>query len=518
MRPGPNGLVLVPLARKVETATLARVFKVKKVTFSRAREIPRLGAPPPLRSAQRPAGLKNLSGVDAIRVRSANSLVSFMASCCRSLSQRDVCWSIENPACSLLWQLPCLKHLVFDACMFGSMRKKRTAVLSNKSWFQGLAQDCSGGHRHLPWGKTSVDGVSVWSTAMESAYTTQLSSVWASLAAEQCSEQLLSSPMSRKRKRKLRFEPDFSDKLTLDGDAARCFKGWKTPAKIPQSWTCFPKGSKLVQWIEATQQAVISIPLQPLQWVRRAYLIAHPSLDAEEVPLCIKKAVSAEVHEPPTVLAKRRTLASMQLAKLCTECTTLEETARSSVDPLVNSVTASKRTVALEKLLQEIHFPDLAVAGQVRNGFPLVGWLEPSGLWPPQILPPSLTPQALLDNAFSIGMSGVRSALRGKGDDVSAKVWQTTCEECSQGWLTIEDFQQASLVNTVVSSRFGVVQKGKVRPIDNFKSSFINACCGTTEKVQVDSVDQLPAVCLEWLRQGTPESPEQRIVGRTWDL
>ena len=208
--------------------------------------------------------------------------------------------------------------------MFGSMRKKRTAVLSNMSWFQGLAQDCSGGHRHLPWGKTSVDLASFWATALESAYTPQLSSVWASLAAEQCSEQLLRSPMSRKRKRRLRFEPDFSDKLTLDGDAARSFKGWKTPAKIPQSWTCFPKGSKLVQWIEATQQAVISVPLQPLQWVRRAYLIAHPSLDAEEVPLCIKNAVSAEVHEPPAVLAKRRTAASMQLAKLCTECTTLE--------------------------------------------------------------------------------------------------------------------------------------------------------------------------------------------------
>ena len=218
------------------------------------------------------------------------TVLSFMASCCRSLSQRDVCWSIENPTRSLLWQLPRLKHLVqstrrveFDACMFGSMRRKRTAVLSNKSWFQGLAQDCSGGHRHLPWEKrqstVSRCGPQRWKVPTPR----QLSSVWASLAAEQCSEQLLSSPMSRKRKRKLRFEPDFSDKLTLDATRLIASR-LEDPGQDPPVWTCFPKGSKLVQWIEATQQAVISIPLRPLQWVRRAYLIAHPSLDAEEVP------------------------------------------------------------------------------------------------------------------------------------------------------------------------------------------------------------------------------------------
>ena len=80
-------------------------------TFSRAREIPRPDAPKPLRSVHRPAGLKGLSGTDALRVRSANSLLAFMASCCESLAQRHLCWCIENPARSLLWVAKELKKI-----------------------------------------------------------------------------------------------------------------------------------------------------------------------------------------------------------------------------------------------------------------------------------------------------------------------------------------------------------------------------------------------------------------------
>ena len=70
----------------------------------------------------------------------------------------------------------------------------------------------------------------------------------------------------------------------------------------------------------------------------------------------------------------------------------------------------------------------------------------------------------------------------------------------------------------VVSVRFGVEQKNKIRPIDNFKGSLINAACGTQEKVQIDAVDQIVQAALAYLSHGAPQTPQDRLQGRTWDL
>ena len=66
--------------------------------------------------------------------------------------------------------------------------------------------------------------------------------------------------------------------------------------------------------------------------------------------------------------------------------------------------------------------------------------------------------------------------------------------------------------------RFGVLQEEKVRPIDNFRGSFVNAACGVSEKVEVDSVDRILEAILACLSARLPASPHPRLVGRTWDL
>ena len=90
-------------------------------------------------------------------------------------------------------------------------------------------------------------------------------------------------------------------------------------------------------------------------------------------------------------------------------------------------------------------------------------------------------------------------------------------EESSKGWLT---FCQDGPVpeSHVVSPRFGVKQKNKIRPIDNFKSSCVNAACGVQEKVAMDGIHEIVSLCLRWLRRRKPLSAEDRILGRTWDL
>ena len=45
------------------------------------------------------------------RVQAANDLYHFMADCIPMLRARGISWSIENPANSLLWQIPAIKKI-----------------------------------------------------------------------------------------------------------------------------------------------------------------------------------------------------------------------------------------------------------------------------------------------------------------------------------------------------------------------------------------------------------------------
>ena len=68
----------------------------------------------------------------------------------------------------------------------------------------------------------------------------------------------------------------------------------------------------------------------------------------------------------------------------------------------------------------------------------------------------------------------------------------------------------------IVSRRFGVAQKTKVRAIDDFSASNINACTGTKEKVRVESVDAAATMIRTWMKAF--EGTGRALVGRTYDL
>ena len=82
----------------------------------------------------------------------------------------------------------------------------------------------------------------------------------------------------------------------------------------------------------------------------------------------------------------------------------------------------------------------------------------------------------------------------------------------------MQPVQPTPLPQPVVSTRFGVVQKNKIRPIDNFRASHVNAAGGTSEKVLVDGPDLIAQACLKLLAQAAPSKGKDRPVGRTWDL
>ena len=160
-------------------------------TCSRAREI-RLrdvpgGGPPPLRSEEHPLGLPDLHRDhphEVCRVQAANSLYSFVASCIAVLNVRDIPWSVENPANSLLWYIPELVNIAaapevdrveFQLCAYQGARPRWTCLLHRPGGsLAGLRATCPGvstSHQHEPWGRTASGKLA---TSLETVYPEQL--------------------------------------------------------------------------------------------------------------------------------------------------------------------------------------------------------------------------------------------------------------------------------------------------------------------------------------------------------
>ena len=145
-------------------------------TSSRARELD--NGPPPLRNEAFAWGFPDSSTRDKARVDSANFINSNMAAFIEKLIQKGILFSVENPANSLLWEIPIwetiLKYaffVVFDACCYGGKRKTAKCFLTNVEPMKAMSQRCPGGHQHLPYGRVKLGpGKYAYATAEEAAY------------------------------------------------------------------------------------------------------------------------------------------------------------------------------------------------------------------------------------------------------------------------------------------------------------------------------------------------------------
>ena len=74
-----------------------------------------------------------------------------------------------------------------------------------------------------------------------------------------------------------------------------------------------------------------------------------------------------------------------------------------------------------------------------------------------------------------------------------------------------------------LTRRFGVIQshvdgQPKVRPIDDYKASQVNACVTQTEQVTIHSVDVVAGTVAYWLKCARDASSDSSIMAKCWDL
>ena len=152
-------------------------------------------------------------------------------------------------------------------------------------------------------------------------------------------------------------------------------------------------------------------------------------------------------------------------------------------------ILAPKRLKLLDCIIKAEGFPDANLASELETGFDLAGDMPLSHHLPPKFKPADLSVEALKSGA-SKARAAVRQSTRSSGDPaMDQALWDKTLAEVEKGWL-VGPMEWETLTGTeVVSKRFPLQQGQKVRPIDDYSMSSINATVTQWERPTVDTID-----------------------------
>ena len=126
-----------------------------------------------------------------------------------------------------------------------------------------------------------------------------------------------------------------------------------------------------------------------------------------------------------------------------------------------------------------------------------------------------MTVRNLLATADGLNQAVVSRANAVKDDDLTQAAWDETQLELEKDWIWRDDSNEFSGLS--LTHRFGLQQKKKVRVIDNFKTSGVNATCGSPEKQKLYGLDFLATTLVRALSL-KKTGGSHGLCGKTFDL
>lgn len=557
-------------------------------TSSRARDLRRRYGydPPQLRTEERPDGLPNLPPVLAKRVQLANSLYHFTGIIARKCYEFGILFSIENPWRSHFWATShfsrhmtdlTLQTCIFDHCMFGSRRAKRTKLLHVIDSFAALNVTCDGSHVHAQWGYSQNS----WATAEETAYPFPLCKAMAFHLCEFLFDlgchrppraieesvndlqlQKVFAGAQPKGKRVLPLVAEFKTVVKLTGHpSAMPPQKVKEPWSIPTTIQCepaletLPAGSRVIRAhmqggdVEALKKAfptdseihvgsvldesdcfddvnsirmvnIVGIPWAIEEFIGKAAACAHPKMLVTGLDTDITDLVDFYASSHLGDITSARTETLRRWMRQAVDCMDEEKKLKDEMPDHCKNILQKKRLVLFGKLMQEVGHEDSNLHLEIARGFDLSGPIPRSGVCRKRKKPGNLGRAELRRRAGTVRKAIVAST-KGSGDDeIDRAVFEVTSKEKESGWLHGPYALDELPADASVTRRFGIRQNGKVRPIDNFTESLINLTASSGETIELHGTDTIAAIIAYWREtmQKTTGGKLHGLKAKTWDL
>ena len=356
---------------------------------------------------------------------------------------------IENPTGSLMWLTPWMQKIsnlgIFHRiqnCMYGGARDKRTALFSTHE-LPCMHLLCDQSHKRAPWGKFRVNGRWQFSISSEAEYPAPFC---AAVATDVCAIlvqggwDMESKPISHSAlaaqavQRQARRDaacvgpPEFLSRVSVCVDLEVPVPD-PMPERAPACLLGVPVGSKLLLSRKImkgdclVREVTYGIFRTPDEFVKEAMKVRHPfdapsALDDSNIQ-AMANILSSGVEATKIFRRQRIEYYRLRAAALQQE----EEKLKSTMDPEVRSIVSSKHIALFEEMLRDAGIQDPALVEDLKQGFRLTGELKPSGLFPRQFRPASLSTEDLKATAKWSKHLAANSCRRAAGDvDVARKV------------------------------------------------------------------------------------------------
>ena len=489
-------------------------------TSSRAREkaiplaLQKAGAPrpPPLRSAEFPMGLPNLKPNHRQRVEAANVLYKFVLEILLHCCKNNIIFSVENPWRSWFWSvlvhlarevsleacrmLNSLHSVLFDNCMHGASRQKRTRIDCTTSVYNELALDCDGLHDHQPY-NIQFDGHWRFDTAAEGAYPDVLCQRMAAALSRALPQRVPSRDTSglratttsmnlRQSHRLMQLIPEFIKVFPLD----------LTLKPLPP--LCKNLGPSLEGGV-SKGLSKIGMFHSVQQFVNKSLSLKHPLNTLNPVHDIIKTAIFNILTKGTAVVAKHRSDTLSLILSTARELEPAERELRAAMTESQRRILGTKRTLLFRKLLEKSGYDDMGVCDILEKGASLFGTQELPPYADTKVNPATNTLEQLQKEAL-----WRRKALYGKPRDESTFeiLKEQTMKEVSLGFLSgpFTEDEVSSVLGTkqwILNPRFLLLQgpSAKPRVIDDCRRSGVNATYTSVEKLSLQDLDYVVTVC-----------------------
>ena len=542
-------------------------------TASAARNIQREDdpfLPQPLRTKEVPDGLPGLQNLDFLRVQQSNVLYDFSATvfdlCCE-LGKLCMC---ENPRDSLYRDTtPWMERQHQDtdcaqchqACAYGSSRPKWTKLLANFSEVEQINAVCDGKHKHDAWGYQFKNGKRLYATTLEVHYPAALCDKIAATfllalqkrglaVAVQVPINLAARTLAQNQPASNKVAPlipEFKSKCIalFHGDSCK----WPHHNEFLQCSKVLQKvqmGGENLQslcnniidqcrvWnidvrvdFEPTIcnfPCVLELKLCGVFWseqefVEQAMKAKHPlSLDSA-VPQQLLDALHFTIENDEATVARVRAEFFSHWTRRALQLESDEKNLKKNMQHDVANAVSGKRILLFEEMLKSTGYPDLGVVDELRCGSDLTGEVPVTNMLPKKFEPALISENELCANAERMRDAAVRE-VRSSGDmEIDETVWRKTLEEVDRGWLVGPLSEGMVPADRPLSRRFGLRQRhDKVRLIDDYSESGVNACVTVSESPMLRTVDVACALLMVWFSACKEANVDSDLAVRTFDL
>ena len=263
---------------------------------------------------------------------------------------------------------------------------------------------------------------------------------------------------------------------------------------------------------------IFGVLWEPEEFCRAAIQSEHPLSVQSVLPTELLNVIEETVEMSTMDIAKERLRYLLKWNKRARELEADEKVLKKGMDPIVSEAVANKRILLFEEMLLDCGYPDMGVISELRDGAELTGEVPATGMLPKRFKPAMLNDESLGKQATLVRSRLLECAYSSGDLEVDEQVWQQTMQEVESGWLR-GPLQATDIpVNSPVSRRFGLRQKAKVRLIDDYSASNVNACVTTVESPSLHTTDVISAVLAMWFKSYESAAMEASLEIRTFDL